>query len=120
GSIDMSGSYQRVYQEINGSGDISLDIRAEEIETTIKGSGDLLMLGSAELHTIKMDGAGNLESFDLLSSTSDIRISGSGDADLNVANELSVVIKGSGDVRYKGTPTVDADITGSGKLEGVD
>jgi len=119
GSIDMLGDAQKVYVEVDGSGDISLDTQAEEIQTRIKGSGDVFITGVVDVHNIDMDGSGNLEAFDLLSDICDIRISGSGDADLNVATSLKVKIRGSGDVRYRGTPTVDADITGSGELQSV-
>lgn len=119
GSIDMLGDAQKVHLEVDGAGDISLDTQAEEIETRIKGSGDILLSGSADVHDIDMEGSGNLEAFDLISEDCDIRIAGSGDADVQVTTSLKVKIRGSGDVRYKGTPTVDADITGSGQLESV-
>jgi hypothetical protein len=35
---------------------------------------------------------------------------------VNVANTLSARIKGSGDIRYKGDPRVQQQITGSGHL----
>lgn len=119
GSIDMLSDAQKVYIEVDGAGDISLDTQAEEIETRIKGSGDVLLSGSVDMHDIDMDGSGNLESFELASGDCDIRINGSGDADVQVSTSLKVKIRGSGDVRYKGTPTIDADITGSGQLESV-
>jgi len=119
GSIDMVGDFQKTYLEVDGAGDISLDTQSEEIETRIKGSGDVSLTGVADMHNIEMEGSGNMEAFELISDICDIRIAGSGDADLNVSTELKVKIRGSGDVRYKGTPTVDADITGSGQLESV-
>lgn len=120
GSIDMVGDYQKTYLEVDGSGDISLATQSLEIETRIKGAGDVFLTGSADIHNVDMDGSGNLESFEMISEVCEVRIDGSGDADVHVTSELNVRILGSGDVRYKGTPAVDASITGSGKLENVD
>ena len=119
GSIDMLGDYQKVYLEVDGSGDISMDTEAIEFETRVKGSGDVFLTGETQIHNVDMDGSGNLESFDFVSEVCDVKIEGSGDADIHVTDELSVRILRSGDVRYKGTPTVDANITGSGQLESV-
>lgn len=54
--------------------------------------------------------------FGLGSQRANIRIDGSGDAEVTVAEELNVRILGSGDVLYKGTPTIDEDINGSGRV----
>ena len=46
----------------------------------------------------------------------DVTISGSGDAEVTVSDDLDVKITGSGDVYYKGNPDLDVNITGSGEV----
>ena len=102
--------------EINGSGDIDLELLADDIETEIRESGDVTLQGEADQHDIRITGSGDLESFGLCTEESDIRISGSGDAEVSVEDVLDVVITGSGSVYYKGFPDVNATIIGSGSV----
>lgn len=102
--------------DINGSGDLDLELLADDIETEIRGSGDVTLQGDADQHDIRISGSGDLESFGLWTEETDIRISGSGDAEVYVEDVLDVVITGSGSVYYKGFPDVSATITGSGSV----
>jgi hypothetical protein len=45
-----------------------------------------------------------------------VRVSGSGEAVVNVADELDVDVSGSGGVQYIGDPTVAESISGSGDI----
>ena len=45
-----------------------------------------------------------------------VRISGSGNANVLVSDDLNVVISGSGKVSYAGYPDISKLISGSGKL----
>ena len=49
----------------------------------------------------------------------DVRISGSGNAELHVQNELNVFISGSGNVFFSEFPDVFSKKTGSGRVQGV-
>ena len=75
------------------------------------------MNGDCAEHLSTISGSGKIRAYDLLSAETNIRISGSGNAELSVADYLKAKVSGSGKVRYKGNPTVDVDISGSGKVE---
>ena len=121
GNIEGEGQLLAADQlnlEISGSGDIRANLDAVEIESRISGSGDLRISGIAERQDIHLSGSGDVRSFDLNTRDCDIRISGSGGAEVFVEGGfLEVTISGSGDVRYKGDPgSIDTRISGSGNV----
>ncbi len=116
GSIRLDAVADDVTLEITGSGDAEMDLVTEHLHSRITGSGDLYLSGTSTGHDIRVEGSGNVEGFDLATSETAVKISGSGNAELQVESLLKVQIAGSGDVRYKGTPLLDVNISGSGKV----
>jgi hypothetical protein len=102
--------------QISGSGIIDVAAEADDIFTRISGSGDILLEGTADDLDFEINGSGDIKAFDLLANAADVNISGSGDAEVNVSDELNVRISGSGDVLYRGNPVVDSRISGSGRV----
>ena len=104
--------------KVDGSGSIQVTlIDAIDVDARISGSGKINVKGNANYIGSKISGSGDLETFDLETNIGNINISGSGDAEVTVFDELDVKISGSGDVYYKGNPLVNVDITGSGDLK---
>lgn len=101
---------------IDGSGDMDLALNADDIEANIDGSGGIRLEGTADDIFLRITGSGLFRAFDLTCNTANVRVDGSGDAEVSVETELNVRITGSGDVLYKGNPSVDADIDGSGRI----
>lgn len=103
---------------ISGSGDINLEIEANTVDTHISGSGDIRLAGRTNNHGISISGSGEVEAYNLSSANCKVRISGSGDCEVEVQEDLEVRISGSGDVNYKGRPRVSSRISGSGDIHG--
>lgn len=101
---------------ISGSGTIDAALDSDDINAKISGSGDMILEGRADVLTFTISGSGDLHAFNLQLRAANITISGSGDADVRVSDELDVRISGSGDVSYKGNPQIDANISGSGRV----
>jgi hypothetical protein len=106
--------------KISGSGDIFLELDANDIVTKISGSGKINLSGTVKSHTIDISGSGDTKAFDLLTDTTSVNISGSGDCMVNVTENLDVKISGSGDVEYKGSPKINFKGSGSGTVKSVD
>jgi len=102
--------------DITGSGSSDLILNVSELNTAISGSGDIYLNGAAKVHNSEISGSGNVRAFDLSTEMTDITVSGSGNAQINVLENLEVDILGSGVVFYKGDATVSQNILGSGKL----
>ncbi|MDR2083690.1 MAG: DUF2807 domain-containing protein [Bacteroidales bacterium] len=102
---------------INGSGGCSInDFSNDDLEVSINGSGGVNLAGSSYFATLKINGSGKYNSYDLRTNIYDIRINGSGNSYITVTDKLIVKINGSGDVYYKGSPLMEVTGGGSGKV----
>lgn len=99
-----------------GSGEIDFAVETDDLFVTQLGSGYIYLEGNTVTFDASIAGSGWLRSFNLESGFSDIRIEASGSAEVNVITDLDVFINGSGDLYYKGHPSINAVITGSGSL----
>ncbi|MEO8583168.1 MAG: head GIN domain-containing protein [Flavitalea sp.] len=102
--------------ESSGSGDIIYDLKAESLKAQLSGSGKMQLAGMANDVDAAINGSGNIKAKDLETNKTGIRISGSGNAEINVKEKLNLEINGSGDVRYWGSPDVNTHIAGSGTV----
>ncbi len=102
---------------MSGSGGINLDVDCKDLSTVISGSGSALLKGSASSSSVTIIGSGSMHGYDLVTNRSSITISGSGQAEVNVNDELDTKISGSGAVHYKGNPSrINQQVSGSGSL----
>ena len=97
---------------------IRFDITIPEISSiTLTGVGDYILSGDyQEELAISLTGVGTVKAFDLEVGTCTINITGKGNCEVNVKNELIVTITGEGDIYYKGHPTFDTSVSGVGRL----
>jgi len=98
-----------------GSSNVDLDLNVKELKTVIVGSGDAKYKGSVVSHKINITGSGDVNAFGLIDTSANIIISGSGDARVNVTQNLKGVITGSGDIKYSKEPVnKNINVYGSG------
>jgi len=120
GSVNLYSETQIVTDGLNvsisGSGNVDLAVDANTVSVSISGSGKVWLEGSTIAEEFTISGSGDIYSFDMQSETADINISGSGNAEVNVAEYMKIRISGSGSVFYLGYPTIDSQISGSGKI----
>ncbi|MEZ5072736.1 MAG: head GIN domain-containing protein [Bacteroidales bacterium] len=106
---------------VSGSGHVNFrGLEAEELEVKISGSGNVnIEGGSAGEMDVKLSGSGrvNAERFSVEEFSG--AISGSGGARVTCTEDLEVRISGSGSVEYHGSPRVDAATSGSGKVRSL-
>jgi hypothetical protein len=102
--------------ELSGSGEIDFYADVDNIDVRLTGSGYIYLDGIADNADFEIDGSGWIRSFSFDTDIMDVRIEGSGSAEVSVDIDLDVIITGSGDVFYKGHPDVSAQITGSGHV----
>ena len=116
GSVFADANANEVDMNISGSGDIELKTICESIYSNISGSGDVRLTGACKNAEFNTSGSGDVMAYKFEIETCKINIVGSGDAQLNVSEFLSVSITGSGDVHYIGNPALSVNITGSGDI----
>lgn len=115
GKSDFSG-LDRLKVAVSGSGEIHLNSSSKSLSAAISGSGDIKLGGETSDLDIRISGSGDIMAGDLKSNACSVKIAGSGDASVNVSDNLDVGIAGSGDVVYKGSPRVKSKIAGSGDV----
>ena len=121
GSADVKTDKQltcdKLYIKSSGAGDVNLDVKATEIKTDISGAGDVTLKGTATLLTADVSGAGNLKANNLEAETAKIKVTGAGDAKVNVKQTLDADVSGAGSIIYKGNPAErNVNITGAGSV----
>lgn len=107
--------------QVDGSGDIDAGggfASAGQLRAGINGSGDIFIRdGNADGFDVVITGSGDMHAFGLSAKKATVKLSGSGEAEVKVSEDLDVNITGSGNVYYMGTPgRVNTRITGSGKV----
>lgn len=102
--------------EISGSGKITLNVFANDINTDIAGSGVIIVNGTCQKLGVAISGSGEFKGLGLNSYKAKVKIAGSGNASVVALNKLNAMVAGSGEIRYSGEPELNVDITGSGKI----
>lgn len=113
-----TGYFESEYFEvvISGSGKIDTAVDADMADITISGSGEVDIYGNCKTLDMGISGSGKVKAYDFATYNTDIVISGSGNAYVNVENRLNVKISGSGNVYYIGDPRINQSVSGSGKV----
>ena len=103
---------------VTGSGDMVLAVDGDTVDAKITGSGDMKLSGSANNLEVKVTGSGDFEGYTLNAASTEVYVSGSGDAEVNAKNNLKARVSGSGDIRYTGNPgKSDTKVMGSGSIK---
>jgi hypothetical protein len=103
---------------IEGSGDATIAPHdAAHVSITGNGSGGVEAEGSTDDLKVAMHGSGDAKLGRLAAKNADVRLVGSGEADIAAGEKLSVGIVGSGDVHLRTEPkSIDVSIRGSGEI----
>ena len=102
---------------ISGSGGVTGKLTVKTLEAIITGSGDMRLSGNAQNSTVTLVSSGDFIARNLLTISSAVRVSGSGDAEINASDRVDASIRGSGDIRYTGTAKiVNSSKSGSGEI----
>jgi hypothetical protein len=126
-SISVSGSGTAKFVEgikaeyldlrLRGSGTMEGKIDTRSLVTTISGSGNIKLSGNANTSRLKVSGSGVFAAPELITSTSNVHVSGSGDAKINANDSITAGISGSGSVKYTGTAkNIMSTTSGSGSI----
>lgn len=101
---------------LSGTGNISLNLRADKVMTELTGSGNIKLKGRADTQIIEMSGAGQVLAEEMKLDACTVDISGSGSCFVYAREKLTASIRGSGSVLYKGNPEVNKSIEGAGSV----
>lgn len=102
---------------ISGASDSKVELAVQHLVLGSSGGSKIQLIGSASNVKMDVSGAVDVHAFDLLTDKFDLDMSGAGEAEINVKNELIADISGAASVRYRGDPPrVMEDVSGAGSV----
>jgi len=105
---------------LSGSGKIQFEhMTADLLSVNGSGSGSIIVQGDVETQRVNLSGSGDYQALRLVSDICHINLTGSGGASVLVHDEMIVRLSGSGDIRYKGYPDIQQQITGTGRVKRI-
>lgn len=103
---------------VSGSGSMDLDLKGDIVKADVSGSGKIALKGYATSIDATLSGSGDLNAFNCPLDNAKVKVSGSGDCELNVTTTIDAVVLGSGTVKHKGnTKNTTKKVYGSGSVE---
>lgn len=103
---------------ITGSGSMDIDVKGRKLTTELSGSGTMILKGYATSNKVRISGSGNLNAFTCELETAEVKVGGSGSAEITVNDMLEAYVMGPGSIKIKGnTKKVTKRVYGSGNID---
>ena len=102
---------------ISGSGNLKGTFECDDFSVCISGSGDVAVVGESKNSTINISGSGDFKGREFKTNNTKVQVTGSGDVRVWVMDYLNADISGSGDIVYRGSPKIDFNTSGSGRIK---
>lgn len=119
GNIQAPGmEADRFSISISSTGNLDIDmLNADTLEVDISSTGNANIAGGqVRTQDIRINSTGNYTAPDMMSDDAEVRINSTGSATIWVLNHLKANLNSSGNLRYRGDPTVDASTTSTGNV----
>jgi hypothetical protein len=119
GKLEMGDlEVDKLTVNISSSGDVTMgDLSADTLDVDIDSTGNLNIAGGeVKSQNVTIDSSGKYTAQDLASEEADVRLNSTGSATIWVRDQLKAILRSSGDLRYRGDPTVDATTNSTGEV----
>lgn len=103
--------------DFSGASEIDLALDYDEVRADISGACSLALHGKANKASLSVSGVGNMSAQDLEANLVDVRVSGTGSADVYAQEALVAQVSGMGNITYKGDPAVQQSVSGMGSIK---
>ncbi len=109
---------QMITINLSSSGDVTMDgIQADLLKLQSSSSGDIAIHGGqAGRQEISLFSSGKYQASEVISQSTQVTISSSGDANIWVSGQLDANISSSGNVNTYGSPQITQHLSNSGKV----
>lgn len=104
--------------DLEASGDARITgLSGGQLALAGHGSGSFVASGAVDLLDVRIQGSGDANLEDLRAREARILINGSGDASAHVVDTIVATVNGTGEIAYRGTPrNVTEDVNGTGRI----
>ena len=117
GKIEGSFECSDFSARISGSGEIDSNIVCKSLQIGVSGSGKITLSGQCNEMEIGISGSGDIIAREFPVNNANVRISGYGNVNIWVLDNLQANASGSGRIKYRGSPKIDYKSSGSVRLE---
>jgi len=90
----------------SGASDVTMEMNVKELDTEASGAAEVKLSGYAAHHDVQVSGAANLKASGLKTEVAVVEISGAGNANLDVTEEVKGEVTGAGSLNLASTPKV--------------
>jgi hypothetical protein len=103
---------------LSGSGTVKVfDLGGDKFDFSLAGSGDFEAQGKVKRLSMSLDGSGDIDTRKLDADEVTVVINGSGNAKVTARSSIEGVVNGSGDIEFTGDPEhVSRHVNGSGRI----
>ena len=101
---------------IESSGKINLTTDVKNLTSNINGTGSIIINGQINHHLINHFNSGSINTYQAITNTVEANMNGTGSHYLRIKKHITANIFNSGNIYYKGNPTIKENNTGSGLL----
>jgi hypothetical protein len=106
--------------EASGSGVVNASgLDVPELEVKTSGTVNSGFSGIADAQVVEISGTGRFDGRGLSGLSASVRVSGAGEAVVNVSETLDIRVEGTGVVRYSGSPEITRQVSGLGRIERI-
>lgn len=109
-------NFSNLRLDVSGVANIELNLKSQKFSLDASGVLKAKIIGETKDMKLEISGTGNLNASDFKSYSCDVNISGMGDAEINVSEELEAEVSGMGKIAYTGHPRVNANTSGFGRI----
>lgn len=120
-SIEVSGTIdaEELATTLSGSGRITANVAVDKLTSVISGSAHLDVRGTADRVDLTMSGGSRFAGKNLKVDVLNTRMSGSGQVDIHAEKSIDALISGSAQVNYSGNASVKKRVIGSGGVNKI-
>lgn len=103
--------------KLSGAAELTAGIEVNQLIIDLSGGSLLTIDGSGDMVSGNITGASECRAYDFTAHEANLNLSGGSLAWVNISNLLKVKGSGASTVRYKGTPTVQSDLSGGSRVD---
>jgi len=108
---------ERLELNIPGASLVDLQLDVGDLDVMLAGAGSVKLRGKASNQILSLNGVGHVEASELESRWCEVTVSGMGEAEVNVKENLVARVNGVGSINYRGNPeNVDEKVSGLGTI----
>jgi phage shock protein PspC (stress-responsive transcriptional regulator) len=107
--------------DLQGASEVEVqNFKLDELKLDLSGSSKIMLQGSANIINAEIAGASHILAYNMPAKKVILDVAGASEVKVNAQNELIIEAAGASNIRYKGNPKVEKDISGLSSVKKAD